>query len=89
MSRMKEIKYIFKIQILVISILLGITLGSTIQEKEIIYKDSALKLSMPEEVYSKALKHKGTLYADYSFDKQAWFYIDKTGQPCRLFEEVK
>lgn len=86
---MKEFKFIFLSQILIINLLFGICLGNLTGYP--IYHTKIIKV-MPEQIYpeyimKQALRHNGVLWA-YK-DGKNWLFINKKGISCKLFKGVK
>lgn len=86
---MKEFKFIVAIQVLAIAFLIGITIGSTIQEKKIIQISNQPKLASEEFIMKHAMAFHGTLGAYYDSNKECWYFIDKKKRPCKLFMGVE
>lgn len=84
---MKEIKYLFLSQVTAILFLLGIAIGSTVQEKVIVYLPSPV-LCPPTIVEERAMSFRGTLGCHYDEKARAWLFIDKQGRPCKVFMDV-
>ena len=76
-----EFKHIFLSQIMIILFLIGLALGSTIQETKII--KSPPPIIYPYVIIEQAKKYHGTLLATKENGK--WFFINKQGKPCSLF----
>ena len=86
---MKEFKFIVAIQVLAIAFLIGITIGSTIQEKKIIQIPNRPKLASEEFIMKHAMTFHGILGAYYDSNKECWYFIDKRKCPCKLFMGVE
>ena len=81
---MTEVKYIFISQLLAILFLIGLALGSTVQETKVV-RLPPIKFPSQDYVMGKAMRHHGTLVATYA--KGVWWYKDKKGSFCSLFVE--
>lgn len=82
---MKEIKTIVISQLLIICFLIGVVLGSLIQEVKIVKVYP--KFAGKDFVIAEAKSFHGTLGA-YE-ENNVIRFIDKKGRPCKLFTETK
>ena len=81
---MKEFKYIIASQALAIIFLSGIALGSLISQIKLIHIPP-IKFASQDEVIKMAMKYHGTCGAYH--ENETWYFVDKTGMPCKLFTE--
>ncbi|HHT9146874.1 MAG TPA: hypothetical protein ACFYD4_14565 [Candidatus Wunengus sp. YC61] len=79
---MTEFKNILISQLIAILFLVGLALGSTIQQTRVVQLP-ALKLPSQDYVLARAKRIKGTYVAYYKNGN--WFYENEKGQTCRLF----